>query len=86
MPGLFVTIVKRLIGRVRPSDRRAVSPICRGRGGNEYASLPSGHSTTAFAAAVAIGALWPKARVPMWIYAAVIALSRVIIRRISSAT
>jgi undecaprenyl-diphosphatase len=46
---------------------------------NEYASLPSGHSTTAFAAAVAIAALWPKARIPMLIYAAVIALSRVII-------
>ena len=78
VPGLFVTIVKRLIGRVRPSD---VGPFAYMPWSwrNEYASLPSGHSTTAFAAAVAIAALWPKARIPMLIYAAVIALSRVII-------
>ena len=78
VPGLFVTIVKRLIGRVRPSD---VGPFAYVPWSwrNEYASLPSGHSTTAFAAAVAIAAIWPKARIPMLIYAAVIALSRVII-------
>ena len=78
VPGLFVTIVKRLIGRVRPSD---VGPFAYVPWSwrNEYASLPSGHSTTAFAAAVAIAALWPKARIPMLVYAAVIALSRVII-------
>jgi undecaprenyl-diphosphatase len=78
VPGLFVTIVKRLIGRVRPSD---VGPLAYMPWSwrNEYASLPSGHSTTAFAAAVAIAALWPKARIPMLVYAAVIALSRVII-------
>jgi undecaprenyl-diphosphatase len=78
MPGLFVTIVKRLIGRVRPSD---VGPFAYVPWSwrNEYASLPSGHSTTAFAAAVAIAAIWPKARIPMLIYAAIIALSRVVI-------
>ena len=78
MPGLFVTIVKRLIGRVRPSD---VGPFAYVPWSwrNEYASLPSGHSTTAFAAAVAIAAIWPKARIPMLVYAAIIALSRVVI-------
>jgi membrane-associated phospholipid phosphatase len=78
VPGLFVTIVKRLIGRVRPSD---VGPFAYVPWSwrSEYASLPSGHSTTAFAAAVAIAALWPKARIPMLIFAAIIALSRVII-------
>ena len=78
VPGLFVTIVKRLIGRVRPSD---VGPFAYVPWSwrNEYASLPSGHSTTAFAAAVAIAALWPKARIPMLIYAAIIAVSRVVI-------
>jgi membrane-associated phospholipid phosphatase len=44
-----------------------------------FASMPSGHSATAAAAAVAIGLLWPKARVPMLIYAMVIFASRVII-------
>ena len=78
VPSLFVTIVKRLIGRVRPSDLGpfAYVPFSWRPA---YASMPSGHETTAVAAAIAIGALWPKARVPMWIYAAVIAASRVII-------
>jgi undecaprenyl-diphosphatase len=78
LPGLVVTVVKRLIGRVRPSD---VGPFAYMPWSwrHEYASLPSGHSTTAFAAAVAIGALWPKARIPMLIYAAIIAVSRIVI-------
>jgi undecaprenyl-diphosphatase len=78
LPGLTVTIVKRLIGRVRPSE---LGPFAYMPWSWQpaYASMPSGHGTTAFAAAVAIGAVWPKARVPMWIFAAVIALSRVVI-------
>ena len=62
LPGLFVTIVKRLIGRARPVRRQHAirSPMCRASGSPQYASMPSGHATTAFAAAVAIGALWPR--------------------------
>ena len=62
VPGLFATIVKRLIGRARPfvggaDDPFAYMPfIWR----PEYAAMPSGHSTTAVAAAIAIGALWPR--------------------------
>jgi undecaprenyl-diphosphatase len=41
--------------------------------------MPSGHSTSAFAAAVAIGALFPRARIALWIYAGIIGLSRVIL-------
>lgn len=78
LPGLFVTIVKRLIGRVRPSD---VGPFVYFPWSwrNEYASLPSGHSTTAFAAAFAVMAIWPAARIPLLVFATVIALSRVVI-------
>ena len=43
----------------------------------EYASLPSGHATDAFAAATALGLLWPKMRPLMWTYAVMIAVSRV---------
>jgi undecaprenyl-diphosphatase len=81
VPGLFVTIVKRLIGRARPfvgsyDDPFAYMPfIWR----PEYASMPSGHATTAVSAAVAIGAVWPWLRVPIWLYAAVIMASRVIV-------
>ena len=70
VPGLFVTIVKRLIGRARPMsaehDPFVYVPFVWQPA---YASMPSGHATTAAAAAVAIGALWPRARAAMWIYA-----------------
>ncbi len=71
VPALFVTIVKRLIGRARPYVGDIMDPYIYAPfvWKSSYASLPSGHATNAFAAAIAIGALWPKARVPMWIYA-----------------
>jgi len=80
-PGLFTTIVKRMIGRARPfvgghDDPFAYMPfIWR----PEYASMPSGHSTNAAAAAIAIGALWPRARGVMWLYALLIMFSRVVV-------
>jgi undecaprenyl-diphosphatase len=78
VPGLFVTIVKRLIGRARPlvagNDFMAFAPF--GWKVN-YASLPSGHATTAFAALFAVGAIFPQARALLWIYAVLIAVSRV---------
>jgi membrane-associated phospholipid phosphatase len=78
LPGLVVSVVKRLIGRVRPS---VIGPFAYVPFSwrPDYASMPSGHATTAFAVAVALGALWPRARPLLWLYALVIALSRVII-------
>jgi len=80
VPGLFVTIVKRMIGRARPfvvgEDVFAYLPF---DWRVEYASFPSGHATTAFSALVAIGAICPPARALMWTYAVAIAASRVII-------
>ncbi len=80
-PGLFVTIVKRLIGRARPyvgghDDPFAYMPFIWHP---EYASMPSGHATTAASAAIAIGALWPQSRVAMWLYAFIIMFSRVVV-------
>lgn len=81
LPGLVVAIVKRMIGRARPYVTQAVEPYSYAPfvWKSAYASLPSGHATNAFAATIAIGALWPKARIPMWIYAVVIAVSRVMV-------
>jgi len=81
LPGLFVAIIKRLIGRARPFVDGSANPNLYDPFAWKaaYASLPSGHATTAFAAAVAIGALWPQARPYVWIYALLIAVSRVII-------
>jgi undecaprenyl-diphosphatase len=45
----------------------------------EYASLPSGHAIDAFAIAMAVGALWPRARPLLWTYAVLIAMSRVVL-------
>ena len=80
-PSLFDTIIKRMIGRARPLMTGVLDPylfspfVWRA----DYASLPSGHATTAFAALVAFGTLWPRTRSVMWIYALVIAVSRVVV-------
>jgi membrane-associated phospholipid phosphatase len=79
LPGLFVTVVKRLIGRVRPSELGPFAYV-PWSWKPAFASMPSGHATTAVAAAIAIGALCPKARVALWIYAALILASRVVIQ------
>ena len=81
LPSLFATVIKRLIGRARPyvgghDDPFSYVPFIWKP---EYASMPSGHATTAAAAAVAIGAVWPRVRAVMWIYALVIMASRILI-------
>jgi undecaprenyl-diphosphatase len=78
LPGLVSTIVKRWIGRVRPSEAGpfAYEPFSWRP---EYASFPSGHTTTAFAALVAIGLLCPRWRPVLWTYALAIAASRVMV-------
>jgi undecaprenyl-diphosphatase len=81
LPGLFVTIIKRLIGRARPFIGGHADPFLYRPFAwmPDYASLPSGHATNVFAALVAIGLVWPRLRAVMLIYALVIAASRVII-------
>jgi len=81
LPGLFTTVIKRLIGRARPyvgshDDPFAYMPFIWQP---EYASMPSGHATTATAAAIAIGAVWPRLRSVMWVYALIIMASRMLI-------
>jgi len=81
LPGLFVTVVKRLIGRARPfiggdADPFLYMPFVWKP---EYASLPSGHATNVFAALVAVGLVRPRLRAIMLVYALIIAASRVIV-------
>jgi undecaprenyl-diphosphatase len=80
VPGLFVAIVKRLIGRARPITG-SFDPFSYSPAGwrSDYASMPSGHTTTAFAAAFAIAVLWPRLAPFMCIYALAIAASRVVV-------
>ena len=82
LPGLLVAIVKRLIGRARPFVPDNVPEVFLYHPfgwASAYASFPSGHSTTAFSALVAFGALWPALRPLLWMYALLIALSRVMV-------
>jgi membrane-associated phospholipid phosphatase len=81
LPGLFVTIIKRLIGRARPFVEPDGGSFFLAPFGwsADYASIPSGHGTTAFAAAIAVGAVWPRARAFMWLYAFLVAASRVVV-------
>jgi membrane-associated phospholipid phosphatase len=81
VPSLFVTIVKRIIGRARPMVGGTLDPFLYSpfAWNAAYAGMPSGHATTAFAVLVAFGTLWPRARTALLVYALLIALSRVVV-------
>ena len=92
LPGLAVSIVKPLIGRVRPFVNGSVDPFLfhpfayfRELFGSMpfpeyfYGSMPSGHTANAFAAAIAFGALMPRLRPLLLAFALTMAVSRLII-------
>ncbi len=81
VPGLFVTIVKRIVGRARPNVGGSLDPFLFDpfKWEAAYAGMPSGHATTAFAVLVAFGTLWPRARTALLIYAVLIGISRVVV-------
>ncbi len=67
--GMLTTqLLKCAVGRERPEGQKL--PRCR-------SSFPSGHATAAFAAAYVYGSQYPKLRVPLYIFAVSVALSRV---------
>ena len=80
-PSLFDTIIKRMIGRARPLVGGSLDPYLFSpfHWTADYASLPSGHATTAFAVLAAFGTLWPRGRTVFLIYALLIAVSRVVV-------
>jgi undecaprenyl-diphosphatase len=67
--------IKELVGRARPpvADPNVVAlyPV------PDTPSFPSGHATTAFAAAVAVGLFYPRLRLPLLTLAALVGLSRI---------
>jgi membrane-associated phospholipid phosphatase len=81
VPSLFVTIVKRVIGRARPMVGGSLDPFLYSPFAwrAAYAGMPSGHATTAFAVLVAFGTLWPRSRTLWLVYAVLIAISRVVV-------
>lgn len=80
--GLSVQVLKGIIGRTRPKlwfneGEYGFAPFSFGD--YDYNSFPSGHSTTIFAVAVALGFFWPQARRWFLLIAIITALSRVIV-------
>jgi membrane-associated phospholipid phosphatase len=78
---LSAQTLKYIIGRGRPfvggkANAFNFDPF---NGTPAYFSMPSAHAVTAFALAFAIAAVWPRLRVYMFIYAVVIALSRLVL-------
>jgi membrane-associated phospholipid phosphatase len=81
VPGLLVNIAKQIIGRARPfvpgiADPYVFKPFSWGAA---YASMPSGHATTAFSVLVAFGIMWPRWRMILWTYALLMLASRVVV-------
>ena len=82
IPGLFTTVVKQFIGRARPfvggiADPYLFKPFTWAVAA--WASLPSGHATTAGSVLVAFGTLWPKSRPYLLIYGLLILVSRIVV-------
>ena len=80
--GLAAQAIKHLVGRARPRYVEIFGPyhfdILSMK--NSLASFPSGHATTAFAMAVALGFMLPRLRVPLAVLAVAIALSRIVVQ------
>lgn len=92
LPGLAASIVKPLIGRVRPFVNGSADPFLyqpfayfRELSGSMpfpeyfYGSMPSGHTANAFAIAVAFGSLWPRLWPLLMAFAIAIGASRLAI-------
>ena len=77
VPGLLNDLIKFIVGRPRPLiDATGISPFTFGYA---YNSFPSGHASTSFGLALALGLLWPLLRWPALACAAAIAASRVLL-------
>jgi membrane-associated phospholipid phosphatase len=82
IPGLISALAKGLIGRTRPK-------FLHGQGTLNFdpfawdaaaESFPSGHTTIAFASAVVLGTLFPRYRIPFFVLATLVGVSRILLR------
>jgi undecaprenyl-diphosphatase len=81
LSGLVANLLKQLIGRARPTLFDQFGDFAFSFNSRLYdqQGFPSGHSTNAFAFAVALTLLWPGLRWPALAYAIGIAASRVVL-------
>lgn len=74
-------VLKYVIGRGRPFVGGKANPFnfVPFAGTEAYFSLPSAHAVTAFALAMAVGAIWPRTRLIMFAYALLIIVTRLVL-------
>lgn len=74
-------LLKGIVGRGRPFVGGAADAFHYSHFAwtEAYASFPSGHAITAFALAFALASLAPKWRIAIWAYAAIIAVTRLVL-------
>jgi membrane-associated phospholipid phosphatase len=78
-PVLLVSVLKRLIGRGRPSEYETAGSLSFQNFFNDWAfqSFPSGHSATAVALAFVVGFIWPAVFPFLLVAGLIVAVSRV---------
>jgi undecaprenyl-diphosphatase len=81
VPLLAGELIKWVVGRGRPfvgGEANAFN-FAHFAGTQAYASFPSAHAITSVALAFAVSAVWRPARIPMIVYALLIAASRLVL-------
>jgi membrane-associated phospholipid phosphatase len=80
LPVACTEIIKYVVGRGRPFVGGKANPFnfAPFTGTEAYFSFPSAHAVTAFAFAFGVAAIWPRWRIPIFIYALAIAASRLV--------
>ncbi|MBV8924878.1 MAG: phosphatase PAP2 family protein [Bradyrhizobium sp.] len=81
LPVFSTEIIKYIVGRGRPFVGGRANPFnfAPFAGTEAYFSFPSAHAVTAFALALGVASIWPRWRIPMFIYAVAIAASRLML-------
>jgi len=80
--GIIANIIKPIIGRARPvlwlrDQIYGFEPFSLADAA--WKSMPSGHATTVFALAFSLAALYPRGRIIWFLYAFLVALSRIFV-------
>ncbi|MCL2757803.1 MAG: phosphatase PAP2 family protein [Alphaproteobacteria bacterium] len=79
LAGIIAFVLKVFIGRMRPVLWEALGQtgFYPPRAEWVFNSMPSGHTAASFAALCIFGLLWPRYRIPAWIAATIIGVSRI---------